>query len=154
MLNWRSHLRIRRLTVALAVAAVVAPTAQARIANPDFDTKTSQVTYPAGITTQDPKSLEPVLGMVRPGESDYARYPAFAQDKIELVRLQPRSTVHSLDGVELVRLAPRTTQAPDVVSSPGFDWGDAAIGASLVVALGLLGLGAAMATRQVKPVGA
>jgi hypothetical protein len=92
--------------------------------------------------------------MLRAAESDYARYPSFAQDKIEQVRLEPRSTVRSLDGIESVRLAPRTTSSPDVVSSPGFDWGDAAIGASLVVALGLLGLGAAMATRQVKPVGA
>jgi hypothetical protein len=35
---WRRHLRLRRVALGLAVAAIVAPTAQARIAN-EYDTR-------------------------------------------------------------------------------------------------------------------
>ena len=66
-------------------------------------------------------------------------------DQIEVVRAQPRAT--SSDKIEFVRTQPRSIGEPQVVSA-GFDWKDAGIGAGLVLALVLLGGGAALATRR------
>jgi hypothetical protein len=56
-----------------------------------------------------------------------------------------RRNVVSAD-IENVRLQPRTTSTPEVVSA-GFDWGDAGIGAGLVLGLVLIGGAAFYGTR-------
>jgi hypothetical protein len=76
--------------------------------------------------------------------NDYARRTVVSAD-IENVRLQPR-TVVSAD-IENVRLQPRTTSTPEAVSA-GFDWGDAGIGAGLVLGLVLIGGAAFYGTRH------
>lgn len=169
MRKWRRHLRITRPALVFAVAALLVPTAQAGIATNPGATASSTTAY---------------AGLPHPGEADYARYGAFAQDKIELVRveprngdraldsvefvraaprttapdielvrLQPRNTTHALDNIELVRVAPQTG-SPEVAAAPGFDWGDAGIGAGVMAGFALLGLGAAAATRRLRPVAA
>jgi hypothetical protein len=66
-------------------------------------------------------------------------------DGIEIARLNPRSVVTA--DIENVRLQPRTTSTPEVVAA-GFDWGDAGIGAGLVLGLLLIGGAAFYGTRH------
>ena len=77
------------------------------------------------------------VGVPHAGLNDYLK----SRDGIEMVRLEPRSTLRDSDLIEQVRVSPREVSAPQVVASPGIDWGDAGIGAALAV--GLLALGAA-----------
>jgi hypothetical protein len=71
-----------------------------------------------------------------------------ARDGIEIARLQPRNEVRSGDLIENVRLEPRTVSTPQVVSSPGFDWSDAGVGAGIALALVLAAGAAFIATRH------
>ena len=81
-------------------------------------------------------------GMPRAMPSDYG---LLRGDSIEIARLNPRSVVTA--DIENVRLQPRTTSTPEVVAA-GFDWGDAGVGAGLVVGLLLIGGAAFYGTRH------
>ncbi len=137
MRTWKRNWILKRMVLGFAVAALLAPAA-------------AQARVDEGITGQPNSAKELVVqsggpsGMPSAGLNDYL----MARDGIEVVRLQPRSTLRSSDLIEKVRVAPegRTAQ---IVSSPGFNWGDAGVGALL--ALGLIGFGVAAyrATRHV-----
>ena len=86
-----------------------------------------------------------VFGMPRAMPSDYALQRG---DSIEIARTHERNTVRPGDLIENVRLEPRSVSTPQVVST-GFDWGDAGIGAGILLGLVLVGGGAFYATRQV-----
>ena len=97
-------------------------------------------------------------GMPRPSPHDYA---LASGDQIEVVRSIPNGT--SSDKIEFVRTQPRSIGEAQVASRFGrpnattgdelaswnVNWTDAGIGAGLVLALVLLGGGAALASRHV-----
>ena len=130
---------LRRIALAFAVAAIVAPTAQAVPLEPGATNAVQAGEY--GMPTAMP--------------SDYA---ANRGDRIELARLQDRGTdtsLRGLDGIENVRVEPRGLDKPVLVVSDGssFDWGDAGIGAGLAFAAILLGGAAALGVRQSQRLG-
>jgi hypothetical protein len=155
MRKWKRNWMIKRMVLGFAVAALVVPAvAQARVdsgigmPNPANQVK-GDVFVP--FVTDFPKyewtssvSAGTPVGLPSAGLNDYLK----ARDGIEVVRLQPRNEVRSGDLIENVRLAPRSVSTPQVVSSPGFDWSDAGIGAGLALALVLAGGAAFIATRH------
>ena len=173
--NWL----IKRIALGLAIAALAAPVAQARIdegiqgqpnkANEVF--KPIPYRWPSSadevvlkgiayrtFVTDFPSSpavsgADPGIVGTNPGlvatpsgyQAFVSDFPRLSRDQIEVVRAQPRTTAS--DKIEFVRTQPRSIGEPQVVSA-GFDWKDAGIGAGLVLALVLLGGGAALATRH------
>jgi hypothetical protein len=103
--------------------------------------------FVAGVTDFPSKSQLKTgdYGMPRAMPSDYALQRG---DSIEIARLHERNTVRPGDLIENVRLQPRTVSTPQVAST-GFDWGDAGIGAGILLGLVLVGGAAFYATRQV-----
>jgi hypothetical protein len=163
---WRRHMRLKRLTVALAAAALAVPTvAQARVAT-EFDSNASQ----AIVQAQDKLDLGLVTRTAdRPFDgAEYLRATPRTADRpfdgAEYLRATPRTAANVLDGAEYLRVGPREgaeyvrVVAPkassETVSAPGFDWGDAGIGAGIMAAFVLAGLGAAVRIRHVKTVAA
>ena len=141
--NRRKNWFIKRIALGLAIAAVAAPVAQAKV---DEGSSVQANSYQAFAT--DFPSYANVVdasahGMPRPTSVDYA---VSRGDLIEVVRSTPNGTPS--DKIEFVRTQPRSIGEPQVVSA-GFDWKDAGIGAGLALALVLLGTGAALASRQV-----
>jgi len=164
--NRRRNWFIKRIALGLAIAAVAAPVAQARVdegvqGEPNASNEvvkaipyrwrssadalkgvayqqfvTDFPSYANGVNASD-------YGMPRPTATDYA---ISRGDLIEVVRSTPNGT--SSDKIEFVRTQPRSIGEPQVVSA-GFDWKDAGIGAGLALALVLLGVGAALASRHV-----
>jgi hypothetical protein len=162
---------IRRFALGLAIAAFVAPVAQANVAESSIVQAhtyqpvqaqgyqafvTDFPSYPAGIVADagtqiansDYPSLKPTVvasayGMPRATPMDYAINRG---DLIEVVRSTPSGSPS--DKIEFVRTQPRSIGEPQLVSA-GFDWKDAGIGAGLALALVLLGGGAALASRRV-----
>ena len=158
--NRRRNWLIKRIALGLAIAAVAAPVAQARIdegssvqANGYQAFVTDFPSVPSGqvakdIVNSDYPSLKPTVvasayGMPRAMPMDYAINRG---DQIEVVRGLPQNT--SSDKIEFVRTQPRSIGEPQVVAA-GFDWKDAGIGAGFALALVLLGGGAALASRHV-----
>jgi hypothetical protein len=127
--NRRRNWIIKRIALGLAVAAVAAPAAQAKVDE--------------GQSLKQTGNVASVYGMPRAMPSDYA---ANRGDQIELIRSQTR-TVGS-DHIEFVRAQPRSVGQPQIVAAPGFNWGDAGVGAGLALGLVLLAGGAALATRS------
>jgi hypothetical protein len=124
---------LKRIVLGFAVAALVAPAAQAGVdSGLGYQASKSQVTVKAGD-----------YGMPRAMPNDYALQRG---DLIEVVRTQPRNTIQA--DIENVRLAPRSVSTPELVSSPGFDWGDGAIGAGFALGLILVGGAGFLATRH------
>ena len=171
MRKWKRNWIVKRMVLGFAVAALVVPAAaQARVdegglgqpnATSELGVKANkaQTDFLAGgngkvfvpFVTDFPKyeSTSNVgagtpVGLPHAGLNDYLK----ARDGIEVARLQPRNEVRSGDLIENVRLEPRTVSTPQVVSSPGFDWSDAGIGASLLLGLMLVGGAAVYATRH------
>jgi hypothetical protein len=146
---------LRRLVLGFAVAALVVPgAAMARVdeggvgqPNSISELKASDNSFVAGVTDFPSKSQVKAgdYGMPRAMPSDYALQRG---DSIEIARLHERNTVRPGDLIENVRLQPRTVSTPQVVSA-GFDWGDAGIGAGILLGLVLVGGAAFYATRQV-----
>jgi hypothetical protein len=109
--------------------------------------------FVAGVTDFPSTSQVPSKSQVKAGDygmprampSDYALQRG---DAIEIARLHERNTVRPGDLIENVRLQPRTVSTPQVAST-GFDWGDAGIGAGILLGLVLVGGAAFYATRQV-----
>jgi hypothetical protein len=123
---------LRRIALAFAVAAIVAPTAQAVPLEPGATNAVQAGEY--GMPTAMP--------------SDYA---ANRGDRIELARLQDRtgSDLRAGDRVENVRVEPRGLDKPVlVVNDSSFNWSDAGIGAGLAFAAILLAGAAALGVRQ------
>jgi hypothetical protein len=143
---------LRRFALAFAVAAVAAPTAQARIDEQGGAKASADKQFIAGVT-DFPKANTSVkiggtpVGMPAAGLNDYLR----SRDGVENVRVEPRSTARDFDGIENVRVEPRTVDSPSLVASPGFDWSDAGIGAGVALLLVALGGGALLASRNLKP---
>jgi hypothetical protein len=185
MRNRRRNWLIKRIALGFAVAAFVAPVAQAKVdegiqgqpnaasenvkpipyrwpSSADKLIKSSGLGWP-GINPSDYAEVQTVdyqpfvtdfpsyanvvdasdYGMPRATPQDYA---ISRGDLIEVVRSTPNAT--SSDKIEFVRTQPRSIGEPQVVSA-GFDWKDAGIGAGFVLALVLLGFGAALASRHV-----
>jgi hypothetical protein len=146
---------LRRLVLGFAVAALVVPSAaMARVdeggvgqPNSIAELKASDNGFVAGVTDFPSKSQVKAgdYGMPRAMPSDYALQRG---DSIEIARLHERNTVRPGDLIENVRLEPRSVSTPQVVST-GFDWGDAGIGAGILLGLVLVGGAAFYATRQV-----
>jgi hypothetical protein len=103
--------------------------------------------FVAGVTDFPSKSQLKAgdYGMPRAMPSDYGLQRG---DSIEIARLHERNTVRPGDLIENVRLEPRSVSTPQVASA-GFDWGDAGIGAGILLGLVLVGGAAFYATRQV-----
>jgi hypothetical protein len=164
--NRRRNWFIKRLALGLAIAAIAAPVAQARVdegvqgqpnaANevvkaipyrwPSSADAKKGIAYQQFVT--DFPSYANVVdasdyGMPRAMPVDYA---VNRGDQIEVVRALPSGS--SSDKIEFVRTQPRSIGEPQLVSA-GFDWKDAGIGAGLALALVLLGVGAALASRHV-----
>jgi hypothetical protein len=155
MQNQRRIRLLRRFVLGLAVAAIVAPAAQAHVPTPE-----SRVFDGSGAAVR----------------------PADEADGVVLRRSRPAVLVHGENKADLPEAAyvpfvsdfPRTAPAPgggdasplgyrhalpqdygvvpvEVVRAPStFDWGDALIGAGGALALLLLAGGAAVATRHVR----
>jgi hypothetical protein len=121
---------LKRIVLGFAVLALVVPAGRAK-AMPD-----------AG------RSYEPgagaVVGVPHAGLNDYLK----SRDGIEMVRLQPKSTLRVSDSIEKVRVAPRVDSTPQSVTSPGFDSGDAGILAGILGGIALLGAAAFFASRH------
>jgi hypothetical protein len=165
---------LKRLVLGFAVAALVVPSAaiaavdEGGAGQPNSSAEIAKNAY-VPFVTDFPKyelasDVNGPYGLPRGTRTDYAgndyaRRNVVSAD-IENVRLQPRTvvsadienvrlqprTVVSAD-IENVRLQPRTTSTPEVVSA-GFDWGDAGIGAGLVLGLVLIGGAAFYGTRH------
>ena len=172
--NWL----IKRIALGLAVAAVAVPVAQAKV-----DEGQSQGQSYTAFVSDFPKTdqvKDGQYGMPRALPSDYVQ---LRDDKIELVRSQPRATGNDIvvanvgmpramphdyalssgdlietvraqpksdanDRIEFVRTQPRSVGQPEIVAAPGFDWGDAGIGAGLALMVVLLLGGATLASRH------
>ena len=140
--NRRKNWFVKRVALGLAIAAVAAPVAQAKV---DEGSSVQANGYQA-FATDFPTSAginASAYGMPRAMPVDYA---VNRGDQIEVVRALPSGSPS--DKIEFVRTQPRSIGEPQVVSA-GFDWKDAGIGAGLALALVLLGAGAALASRHV-----
>jgi hypothetical protein len=154
MRKWKRNWILKRMVLGFAVAALVVPAAaQARVdvgaTGQANSASKGDVFVP--FVTDFPKyestsnvSVGTPVGLPSAGLNEYLK----ARDGIEVVRLQPRNEVRAGDLIENVRLAPRSVSTPQVVSSPGFDWSDAGIGAGLALILVLAGGAALVATRH------
>jgi hypothetical protein len=158
MRKWKRNWFAKRMVLGFAVAALIVPAAaQARVDSgigmPNsasqvkgdvfvpFVTDFPRYEWTSNISTV--KTATPI-GLPSAGLNDFLK----ARDGIEVARLQPRNEVRSGDLIENVRLAPRSVSTPQLVSSPGFDWSDAGIGAGLALILVLAGGAALIATRH------
>jgi hypothetical protein len=139
--NRRRNWFIKRFALGLAIAAIAAPVAQAKI---DEGSSVQANGYQAFVTDFPSSQVNASdYGMPRAMPVDYA---VNRGDQIEVVRALPSGSPS--DKIEFVRTQPRSIGEPQVVSA-GFDWKDAGIGAGLALALVLLGVGAALASRHV-----
>jgi hypothetical protein len=138
--NRRRNWLIKRIALGLAIAAVAAPVAQAKV---DEGSSVQANGYQAFVTDFPSSQVNASdYGMPRAMPVDYA---VNRGDQIEVVRALPSGSPS--DKIEFVRTQPRSIGEPQVVAA-SFDWKDAGIGAGLAVALVLLGGGAALATRR------
>lgn len=158
MRTWKRNWFVKRMVLGFAVAALIVPAAaQARVdsgigmPNPANQVKGDVFVpfvtdFPRYEWTSNVSSVNAAtpIGLPNAGLNEYLK----ARDGIEIARLQPRSEVRAGDLIENVRLEPRTVSTPQVVSSPGFDWSDAGIGAGLALILVLAGGAALVATRH------
>jgi hypothetical protein len=139
--NRRKNWFIKRIALGLAIAAVAAPVAQAKV---DEGSSVQANGYQSFVTDFPSSQVNAsAYGMPRAMPVDYA---VNRGDQIEVVRALPSGSPS--DKIEFVRTQPRSIGEPQVVSA-GFDWKDAGIGAGLALALVLLGGGAALASRHV-----
>jgi hypothetical protein len=160
--NRKTNWLIKRIVLGFAVAAIVAPVAQARVDESsivqahtyqpvqasayrpfvtDFPSSPAVSRTDPGIVSTDPGVVATPSGY----QAFVSDFPRWNRDQIEVVRAQPRATPS--DKIEFVRTLPRSIGEPQAVAA-GFDWKDAGIGAGLALALVLLGGGAALATRH------
>ena len=154
--NRRKNWFIKRFALGLAIAAIAAPVAQAKV---DEGSSVQANGYLAFATDfPSPQVNASDYGMPRAMPVDYA---VNRGDQIEVVRALPSGS--PTDKIEFVRTQPRSVSEPqfasrfgqpnattgDELASWNVDWTDAGIGAGLALALVLLGVGAALASRHV-----
>ena len=162
--NRRRNWFIKRFALGLAIAAIAAPVAQARIDEGSSVQASGYQSFATDFPYQSPSSGDAPQGIAyrqfvtdfpssQVNASDYGMprampvdYALNRGDQIEVVRALPSGSPS--DKIEFVRTQPRSIGEPQVVSA-GFDWKDAGIGAGLALALVLLGVGAALASRHV-----
>ena len=162
--NRRRNWFIKRFALGLAIAAIAAPVAQARIDEGLSVQANGYQSFATDFPYQSPSSGDALKGIAyrqfvtdfpssQVNASDYGMprampvdYALNRGDQIEVVRALPSGSPS--DKIEFVRTQPRSIGEPQVVSA-GFDWKDAGIGAGLALALVLLGVGAALASRHV-----
>jgi hypothetical protein len=138
---------LKRMILGFAVMALAIPA----VANAKLDESGAgqgqSNGFVAGVTDFPSKGQVKAgdVGMPRAMPMDYALQRG---DAIEIARTHERNTVRPGDLIENVRLQPRTVSEPQAVSA-GFDWGDAGIGAGILLGLVLVGGAAFYATRQV-----
>jgi hypothetical protein len=158
---------IKRIALGFAVAALVAPAAQARVAESSVvaahtyqpvqaNESVKPIPYRWPSSADHVKAIayrqfglpsSPAVSWTDPGiVATPSDYQAFATDFPSSSQVQPRSI--SEPRIEFIRTHPRSIGEPQVVSA-GLEWKDAGIGAGLVLALVLLGGGAVLATRHV-----
>jgi hypothetical protein len=147
---WKRNRMLRRIVLGFAVLALLVPSAASAGVDEGLGYQPSQSADVPGITFReyDPSANAGAgtpVGIPHAGLNDYLK----SRDGIELIRLEPRSTLRNSDMIEQVRVSPRDVSTPQVVASPGIDWGDAAIGAAIAVGLLLLGGAAFYGTRRV-----
>ena len=140
---WKRNRILKRVVLGFAVLGLVVPAGAVK-AMPDAGRgyePTKAENFVAGKTdfpsAVAKSAIADTVGLPSAGRNVYIQ----SRDGIELVRLQPRSTLRDSDLVEQVRVSPREVSQPQLVAEPGFDWRDAGIGASILA--GLLVLGAA-----------
>ena len=151
MRNHRKRRRLlRRLVLVLAAAAVAAPLAQARVDGSSGWSGHGQSTltiadYSPAIAAEAAKSN----GVIVRSDGGLRNYDGRSVDtRVPDERAWPGVNPHA---VPPQAFPSDTVPQGDVriVSSPdGFDWGDAGIGAGLVLALMLLGTGALIVARH------
>jgi hypothetical protein len=147
---WKRNRMLRRMALGLTVLVLAVPTAAGAGVDEGLGYQPSQSADVPAITFReyDPSANAGAgtpVGMPHAGLNDYIK----SRDGVELTRLEPRSTLRNLDPVEKVRVAPRDVSSPQVVASPGINWGDAAIGAAIALGLLLLGGAAFYGTRHI-----
>jgi hypothetical protein len=140
----RRHRWIRRFAAGLAFAALVVPTAQAKIVE-DTGIAVSSSSPAAdfkgyGYYEGTPVGSEGQSAAVRPDDRA-VRFTPQASNQPVIVSVSPDDRAD--------RFTPAAGN-PQLVAAPstGFDWSDAGIGAGSALGLMLLALGAALATRQ------
>ena len=140
----RRHRWIRRFAAGLAFAALVVPTAQARIVE-DTGIGVSSSSPVAdfkgyGYYEGTPVAVDGQNVAVRPDDRGVRFTPQPSSPQV-VVSARPDDRAD--------RFTPEAGN-PQVIAAPstGFDWSDAGIGAGSALGLMLLALGAALATRQ------
>jgi hypothetical protein len=124
---------IKRIALGFAVAAIAAPVAHARVDEgiPGQPNAPKIVKAPHSVMPPAPRDSRTLIPCV----------PACGHEELISQSLVDEYADHFVRGAETSAVS-----TPQVVSSSGFDWGDAGIGAGL--ALVLLAGGAALATRH------
>jgi hypothetical protein len=165
---WNRRYRwIRRLTAGLAFAALVVPTAQARIAEETgvvpWSTSDTASSYRGNGVELPNGTRLPVIEYNGYGYQHGTGVPVAEQAPASAVRPDDRATrvVGQPSGASIAvrpddraaRFSPAAgdvQQAPSLVGQPSgsFNWSDAGIGAGMAVALMLLVLGASLLTRH------
>jgi hypothetical protein len=147
MRNRKRTWLLRRLVFAFAVAAFVAPTAEARLEAGDQPTKVEIEAIRASNSHLSNESAKVDIEAVRAA----ARHTVTVRPDIEAIRALPQN------GLDYGQFAYRRALPQDVANVPvqvaskpdGFDWADAGIGAGMLLGLMLLAGGATLATRHV-----
>jgi hypothetical protein len=128
----------------------VANPAGVQIADPKYG---QEIANPGGVQIADPKYGQEIAN---PGGVQIAD-PKFGQEtqsvKVGTYGMPPAGLnvyleTHSGKALVTPRGSEVHTQTPQVVSSGGFDWSDAGIGAGVIAGIVLLGAGALFTTRQ------
>ena len=160
MWQWRRNRRIRRFVVALAVAAVMAPAAQARVDEPGTSDGVAAVRpddlalRPGPTSSVEQLALRPDDLALRPGPTVSVDLVAVRPDDLAL---RPGTHIQATVGGEYNEFAYRRALPQDygvrtiqiAGRSDGFDWSDAGIGAGSLFGALLLVSGAALLTRHV-----
>jgi hypothetical protein len=148
---------LRRTALAFAVAAVAAPTAQARIIEDAGVYEGGAVALPdeskirpaasVGLSMPDESTIRPSTTQV----SDVAGLAHRPLPDESLIRPTVQPEIVAITDESLVRHGP--IQAPaatpvQATGSDGFDWGDAGVGAALATIVGLCGLLTALALKS------
>ena len=169
----RRHRWIRRIALSFAFAAIAAPTAQARIAEdsgvgqgnqvtsvrPDDravrgvpqSTDVTVVARPDDRAVRGVPQSTDVTVVARPDDRAARFSPNVGSENLNLWR-DPAAFVTGDEGLVLRRDPGAAVESP-VVAVPAtdgqaFDWGDAGIGAAIMLGFLLLATGAAVAGRQ------
>ena len=149
----RRHRWIRRIALSFAFAAIAAPTAQARIAEDSGVGQGNQVTSvrPDDWAVRHGVSQSTdVTAVVRPDDRAARFSPNVGSENLNLWR--DPAAVTGNEGLVLRRDPGAAVENPvvavPVTDGQAFNWGDAGIGAAIMLGFLLLAMGAVAAGRQ------